>query len=198
LQKAFVDGARIKEDVFYKLEKGRIQRGGGMTGGLISRSALLREFDRCKPEHGETPEELAVEEQWNQDRFLVEHAQPFHSIGKWICTDPDAAQYCKRIDDFSWSYIEVRRLTFEEKWVVCHSVIDLRDYTIDELWQYCGSYYSSYEQIVADYGFKESLHIIAECVFEQLGFNDMEFNVEKESFSNAVKFICKWIKDERL
>lgn len=58
----------------------------------------------------------------------------------------------------------------------------------------CSSYYDSLEQMVADYGFCGALQIMAECIFEQLGFDDMEFNAEQKSEGAAIKFIHEWMK----
>lgn len=50
------------------------------------------------------------------------------------------------------------------------------------------------EQMVADYGFRGALQIMAECIFEQLGFDDMEFNAEQKSEGAAIKFIHEWME----
>lgn len=55
-------------------------------------------------------------------------------------------------------------------------------------------YYASLEQMVADYGFRGALQIMAECIFEQLGFDDMEFNAEQKSEGAAIKFIHEWME----
>ena len=60
--------------------------------------------------------------------------------------------------------------------------------------RYCSSYYASLEQMVADYGFRGALQIMAECIFEQLGFDDMEFNAEQKSEGAAIKFIHEWME----
>lgn len=119
------------------------------------------------------------------------------TVDKWICTDPDMAQYCYKVDDFTWSYIEARPYGIDGKGrVVSHAVVDIRDYTLDELWAYCSSYYGSYEEMVSQYGFREALHIMAECVFEQLSFEEMEINVEQIDMGKAIKFIHSWISEQ--
>lgn len=110
----------------------------------------------------------------------------------YICTDPDCAQYVTKISDTKYSFIEYRELS--ETYVVCHAVIELSDYTLDEICTYCAPYYNSLEQMVADYGFRETLRIMAECIFEQLSFDDMEFNVEQKSEGAAIKYIHEWMK----
>lgn len=110
----------------------------------------------------------------------------------YVCTDPDCAQYCAKISDARYSYIEYREL-FKEC-VVCHAVIDLTDYSLDEITRYCSSYYNSLEQMVQEYGFRGSLQIMAECIFEQLDFDDMEFNARQKNAGAAIKFIHNWMK----
>lgn len=86
----------------------------------------------------------------------------------YACTDPDCAQYMAKVTDTRYSYIEYRE--WFGNYIVCHAVVDLQDYTLDEICTYCSSYYASLEQMVADYGFRGALQIMAECIFEQLGF----------------------------
>ena len=35
---------------------------------------------------------------------------------------------------------------------------------------------------------------MAECIFEQLDFDNMEFNAEQKSEGTAIKFIHEWMK----
>lgn len=110
----------------------------------------------------------------------------------YTCTDPDCAQYMAKVTDTRYSYIEYRE--WFGNYIVCHAVVELQDYTLDEICTYCSSYYDSLEQMVADYGFRGALQIMAECIFEQLGFDDMEFNAEQKSEGAAIKFIHEWMK----
>lgn len=113
---------------------------------------------------------------------------------KYVCTDPDCAQYMAKISDARYSYIEYREGF--GSYIVCHAVIDFQDYSLDEIIRYCAPYYDSLEQMVRDYGFREALRIMAECIFEQLDFDDMEFNAEQKSERAAINFINKWIKED--
>lgn len=111
---------------------------------------------------------------------------------KYTCTDPDCAQYMAKISDTRYSYIEYR--DWFGNYIVCHAVVDLQDYSLDEIFNYCYTYYNSLEQMVRDYGFRGALQVMAECIFEQLSFDDMEFNVEKQTEGAAIKFIHEWMK----
>lgn len=114
-------------------------------------------------------------------------------MGKYICSDPDCSQYYRKVNDFVYAFIEIRELPLNG-YAVCHSVVDIRDYSLDEMWDYCSGYYTSYEWMVAAYGLRESLHIMAECVFEQLNFDEMEFNAVQNSIEEADAFVRSWIE----
>lgn len=97
---------------------------------------------------------------------------------RYTCTDPDCAQYVARFSDTEYSCIEYRCREDQfgkDKYAVCHAVVDLRDYDLDEIETICAAYYDSLETMVADYGFRGALQIMAECIFEQLLFGDMDF-----------------------
>lgn len=114
---------------------------------------------------------------------------------EWLCTDPDTSQYCRQINDFCFSYAEIRQGQ-KDQYIICHAVIDLRDYELDELWDYCSCYYDSYEEMIAQYGFREALQIMAECVFESSGFDDMEFNMLCYSRTDAYQRLIEWMEKE--
>lgn len=110
----------------------------------------------------------------------------------YVCTDPDCAQYMAKISDTVYSYIEYRE--WFDGYIVCHAVVDLKDFSLDEIYAYCSPYYSSLEQMVQDYGFRGALQIMAECIFEQLGVNEMEFTAEQRNEGAAIRFIHEWMQ----
>lgn len=112
-------------------------------------------------------------------------------MGKWFCTDSDCDRIRRQIDDFTWSYIGPRELD-NGHWVVSYATIDIRDYSLDELWAFCAPDYNSFEEIVELHGFRDALCVMSECVFEQLGFDDMEFNSEQQNLRSAIEFIKEW------
>lgn len=122
-------------------------------------------------------------------------------MAEWICTDPDSLQHSKQLNDHTWSYIETRNTPEETERgvdyfpVVVHAVIDLHDYTLDEIWDVCSGYYQSFEEMVEQYGFREALHIVAECIFEQMRFDEMEFCAKQNGIEEAEKFIRDWMKE---
>ena len=117
-------------------------------------------------------------------------------VGKWICSDPDCSQNYKRVCDTVYSFIEVRSYQAEkEACVVCQAVVDLRNYTVNELRELCSSYYPTLEEIVTCYGIDEALHIIAECIFEQLPLYEIEIIKSFDSYDVASQYVSKLLEE---
>lgn len=112
---------------------------------------------------------------------------------QYVCTDSDGAQHAAKISDARYGYIEYR--PYCDTYIVCHAVVDLQDYSLDEICEYCAAYYDSLEKIVGDYGFREALRIITECIFEQLTESQMEFTVERPTEEAAEEFIRQWVQN---
>ena len=110
----------------------------------------------------------------------------------YTCTDPDCAQYMAKVTDTRYSYIEYRE--WFGNYIVCHAVVDLQDYTLDEICTYCSSYYASLEQMVADYGFRGALQIMAECIFEYYGAFQA-YTLFKGNEKECREFIENYIKN---
>lgn len=112
----------------------------------------------------------------------------------YVCTDSDCAQYRAKISDTEYSLIEYRR--YPDSYVVCQAWVDINDCSLDELETYVSPYYGSLDRMVADYGLRGSMPVIAECIFEQFGPSDMEFNLEFETEQDARNYIECWIKSK--
>lgn len=106
----------------------------------------------------------------------------------WICTDPDCLQHSKKLSDMSWEYIECREYP-DGKFIVCGACVDLLDFGTDTVNDYVSGYYDSLAALISEYGVVESLHIAAECVFEQLGLEEMDFCIPLASFEEAESYI---------
>ena len=117
-------------------------------------------------------------------------------MGKWICSDSDCSQHYKRVSDAVYSFIEVRTYQAEkETHVVCQAVVDLYNYSVAELREICSPYYPSLEDIVANYGVYESLHVIAECVFEHLPLYEVEIINNFDSYEGASRCIAELLEE---
>lgn len=112
-------------------------------------------------------------------------------LKNWICTDPDCSQFCKKLSDSKYQFVEVRHHKFYN---VVIFTVDLKDYTLDDIWGYCKSYYDSFETIVSDYGFMESFRIMAECIFEgHITLFDMDkvisFDEEYQAYDAVLQYV---------
>lgn len=114
----------------------------------------------------------------------------------WILTDPDCYQYCKKLSDNRYWYIELREVgDFSSPfyWVYA-TQIDLEFYTDDEITDYITGYYDDIEQIRKIYG-NEANQIISECIFECLPAIEHTFVKEMKFESDVVDFIHKFIEN---
>ena len=78
---------------------------------------------------------------------------------------------------------------------MCQAVIDLHNYSLDELKELCSSYYPTLEEIVASYGVDEALHIIAECIFEQLPVYEIVIIKGFDSYEDASHCIAELLEE---
>lgn len=113
---------------------------------------------------------------------------------RYTCTDPDCAQYAAKFSDTRYGYIECRQ--WGDKYIVCHAVVDLRDYSMDEVNEYCASYYDSLEKTIYDYGLRDALRVMTECIFEQIPLSQMEFTAERPTEEAAREFIHEWVQND--
>ena len=114
----------------------------------------------------------------------------------WIQTDSDCYQYCKKLNDNCYWYIELREVgDFENPfyWVYA-TQMDLEFYTDDEIADYITGYYDDVEQIREIYG-DEANQIIAECIFECLPAIEHTFVKEMKFEADAIDFIHKFIEN---
>lgn len=126
---------------------------------------------------------------YSEDKVVDEDSQG------WICTDPDCMQYGKKLSDMSWQYIECREYP-NDRFIVCGTCIDLLDYGTEKVNDYVSGYYESLAALVAaDSSANESLQIAAECVFEQLPLDQMDFCISRASFEEAESYIKKYIAE---
>lgn len=114
----------------------------------------------------------------------------------WILTDIDCYQYCKKLNDTCYWYIELREVgDFESPfyWVYA-TQIDLEYYTDDEVLDYITGYYDDVEQIREIYG-EDANQIIAECIFECISAAEHTFVKEMKFEADAIDFIHKFIEN---
>lgn len=128
-------------------------------------------------------------------------------LNVWKLTDDDSQQHCQRLNDTAFSFIE---LVDAPDWaigygdepgcyIVFHDVIDLRDYTLPELQTICHAFYGPSDdpirEIINEYGTMNAMQIIAECVFESIPYENMEFCAKRKTYEEAKQFMEDWMKE---
>ena len=98
---------------------------------------------------------------------------------EWICTDPDEGQFCRKISDTEFEYIQIKdmdgkehskellnsindKTTIKDWW---QDEIDIMDYDVDALGMYAAAYGG--DEYLGNSEGAERNQLLAECIFEQ-------------------------------
>lgn len=115
------------------------------------------------------------------DRFNKDNTINFDT-SKWECTDVDQMQFCRKINDHVFEYIQLKDvdgdysvyfknknaldylngITTADEWY--QDIIDIADYSDDEIKEYLSAYGGILDNVNDDV---QRNQIIAECIFEQ-------------------------------
>ena len=114
------------------------------------------------------------------DRFNKDNTINFDT-SKWECTDVDQMQFCRKINDHVFEYIQLKDvdgnsayfknknaldylngITTADEWY--QDIIDITDYSDDEIKEYLSAYGGILDNVNDDV---QRNQIIAECIFEQ-------------------------------
>ncbi len=115
------------------------------------------------------------------DRFNKDNTINFDT-SKWKCTDVDQMQFCRKINDHVFEYIQLKDvdgdysvyfknknaldylngITTADEWY--QDIIDITDYSDDEIKEYLSAYGGILDNVNDDV---QRNQIIAECIFEQ-------------------------------
>ena len=121
---------------------------------------------------------------WFNNKFNKDNTIHF-DVEEWVCTDPDEGQFCRKVNDTTFEYIQLKtddlrafvksfslsnkhllttlnNRTFVTDW--WEDEINVEDYDADEI----GSYVSAYggEEYLGDSKGAERNQLIAESIFE--------------------------------
>lgn len=122
-------------------------------------------------------------------------------VGSWFLTDPDCAQYCRRLSPTRYEFTQIVWLDTTEDtdktYCVTQSVEDVGDMTLDEISGHISSYYQTLSKMVESYGgihdtgknaltVTDYCQLIAECAFEnEVGDNSIS---EVMDWNRCVEF----------
>ena len=121
----------------------------------------------------------------------------------WFCTDPDCMQYCKKISETEYEFIQAVWLDTcgddpvaenakdeTDNYTVCTGYIDLDLYSEEDKEGSIWSYGYTMDYVKEIYG-NASNQIIAECLFEDECLTDSHSIAGIVSWSDAEKVIQK-------
>lgn len=116
------------------------------------------------------------------DRFNEDNTINFNT-SQWECTDIDQLQFCRKINERVFEYIQLKDcdsdcdfgyhksknaldylngITTADEWY--QDIIDITDYSDDEIKEYLSAYGGILDNVTDDV---QRSQIIAECIFEQ-------------------------------
>lgn len=102
----------------------------------------------------------------------------FHfNIDEWICTDPDQGQFCRKVNNTTFEYIQLKDMTdkpHEENllevlndktmfWDWYQDEIDVSTYSAEKIEEYLAPYGGILDGVTDEV---EQNQLIAECIFE--------------------------------
>ena len=122
---------------------------------------------------------------WFNNKFNKDNTIHF-DVNEWVCTDPDEGQFCRKISDTEFEYIQLKTddlrafvgsfglnnkhllevlndRTNITDWY--QDEIDINDYDADAIIHYVASYGG--DEYLGDSEGAERNQLIAECIFEQ-------------------------------
>ena len=100
-------------------------------------------------------------------------------VEEWVCTDPDECQFCRKISDTEFEYIQIKDMTdkphskrllevLNDKTTIkdwYQDEIDVNDYDSDQIGRYVSAYGG--DEFLGDSEGAERNQLIAECIFEE-------------------------------
>ena len=120
---------------------------------------------------------------WFNNKFNKDNTIHF-DVEEWVCTDPDECQFCRKISDTEFEYIQLKNDDLKKFVETFHlgnkhllevlndrttiadwyqSETDVNDYDTDEIGEYLSPYGGILDGVTDDV---ERNQIIAECIFE--------------------------------
>lgn len=121
------------------------------------------------------------------------------TVGPWFLTDDSCAQYCRKITDTGYEFVQLQWMDMlpreDSNYCVTNSTIDVGDMTIEDIEAAIFGFYDSVQAMVESYGKDMSVaaycQLIAECAFEnETGDNSISDIMPEDQ---AIDFLLKYI-----
>ena len=108
---------------------------------------------------------------FNSDRTI------HFDVNEWTCTDPDQGQFCRKVNDTTFEYIQIKDMegkehskhlleTLNDKTTIkdwYQDEIDVNNYDADELGEYLSPYGGILDNVTDE---QTRNQLTAECIFE--------------------------------
>lgn len=122
------------------------------------------------------------------------------TVGPWFLTDDSCAQYCRKIADTEYEFVQLQWMDMlpheDSDYCVTNSTIDVGSMDIVDVENAIYGFYDSISALVASYGKDMSVadycQIIAECAFEnECGDNSISDIMPEDK---ALDFLLNYIR----
>ena len=122
------------------------------------------------------------------------------TVGPWFLTDDSCAQYCRKITDTEYEFVQLQWMDMlpheDSDYCVTNSTIDVGSMDIVDVENAIYGFYDSISALVASYGKDMSVadycQIIAECAFEnECGDNSISDIMPEDK---ALDFLLNYIR----
>lgn len=130
----------------------------------------------------------------------MEDKQFPENIGQWFLTDDSCAQYCRKITDTEYEFVQLQWMDMlphkDSDYCVINSTVNVGSMDLDEIETAICGFYDSVQAMVESYGKDMSVadycQIIAECAFEnETGDNSISDIMPEDK---ALDFLLNYIR----
>lgn len=122
------------------------------------------------------------------------------TVGPWFLTDDSCAQYCRKITDTEYEFIQLQWMDMlpheDSDYCVTTSTVDVGSMDLDDVEAAICGFYNSVQAMIESYGKDMSVadycQIIAECAFEnETGDNSISDIMPEDK---ALDFLLNYIR----
>lgn len=122
------------------------------------------------------------------------------TVGPWFLTDDSCAQYCRKITDTEYEFVQLQLMDMlpreDSDYCVTNSTVNVGSMDLDEIETAICGFYDSVRAMVESYGKDMSVtdycQIIAECAFEnEIGDNSISDIMPEDK---ALDFLLNYIR----
>ena len=122
------------------------------------------------------------------------------TVGPWFLTDDSCAQYCRKITDTEYEFVQLQLMDMlpreDSDYCVTNSTVNVGSMDLDEIETAICGFYDSVRAMVESYGKDMSVtdycQIIAECAFEnEIGDNSISDILPEDK---ALDFLLNYIR----